>query len=202
MRDAGTQTWPIHPRALAALPPEVWEHILGPAPALSGSREMLNWERMPERGVLHDPPERWYPVTRAAYFAHRARWLRGQEVPWPRTEAILSAWAARVDMSAYAVNARGAQPAAALLLWLIDDGRGQPVAYVPDLVWDPDVGIRSAGRYLLQELYLRHRHALAVVDAVPASSPLNHVLMALGYRVYLRWANGGRASEDTEWKPT
>ena len=187
MHDERETIWPIHPRARAALPPEVWERILGPPPPSLADGEILNWERDPQRGVLHDPPEKWYPLSRAEYFAHRGRWIQPEEAPWPRTKAVLSAWAEHVDMRAYAVNAQAAKPAAALLLWLIDDGRGMPVAYIPDLIWQPEVGIRSAGRYLLQELYLRYPHALAVVEAVPATSPLNHVLMALGYRVYLRW---------------
>lgn len=200
---------PIHPRALAALSAETWTAILqsrpgadtlsGPAAMEHPSRagvEILNWERQPDRGVLHDPPEKWYPLPRETYFALREAWLRDEDVPWPRTTAILSAWADRAGMGAYAVDFRGRSPAAALLLWVIDQeheagddqSRGvQSIAYIPDVIWDPDAGVRSAGRYLLQELYLRYPRALAVVDMVPVTSPLNHVLMALGYRVYRRW---------------
>lgn len=191
---------PIHPRARAALPPEVWARILdegegcwrAPAP-LGHDVEVLNWERSPERGVLHDPPERWYEVSREEYFLWRERWLQGREVPWPRVPAVLQAWAEHAAMKAYAVNVKGRGPVAMLLLWRIEEEAlpGTPgpslTLYVPDLVWDPEMGIRHAGRYLLQELYLRHPTAWAVVDFVPVTSPLNHVLMALGYRVYYRW---------------
>ncbi len=205
---------PIHPCARVVLSPHVWERILGvqhdqwaDVPPFSvgaehGRREaavaeILNWERAPDRGVLHDPPEKWYPITLKDYFARREAWIQDEEVPWLRSQARLSAWAENVGMVAYAVNIRGRGPAAALLLWMIDNDAGKKdgcteypvrsVAYVPDIIWDPGTGIRNAGRYLLQELYLRHPDALAVVDMVPASSALNHVLMALGYRVYQRW---------------
>ena len=193
MREPTTVALPIHPRALAALPPALWGEILTAAPegemADRGEEtEILNWERAVDRGVLHDPPEQWYAIPRATYFAWRARWLDRARVPWPRRREMLVAWAERAAMRAYAVNAGDRRPAAALLLWSIEPTPGAPrVVYIPDLIWDPEAGIRNAGRYLLQELYLRHRDALAVVDMVPTSSPLNRVLMALGYRVYARW---------------
>ena len=184
---------PIHPHARAALPREAWEQLLHahtPPRIDDVGEEILNWERPPDRGVLHDPPERMYILSLDVYFEYRDMWVEEQELPWPRRKAFLKAWAHRVGMTAYGVNVRGHGPAAACLVWPIQRQNGHrrsSTLYIPDLVWDPQVGVRTSGRYLLQDLYLRQPDALAVVDMVPVSSEVNAVLMALGYRVYHRW---------------
>ncbi len=183
---------PIHPRARAALPHERWEALTRAYPLTEEVRsgeEILNWERNPERGVLHDPPERVYPLPLQGYFDRRSLWGVDAALPWPRGKAFLKAWAQQVGMVAYGINARGRGPVAACLLWHIPPKQGEhsPTVYIPDVIWDPAVDIRNPGRYLLQDLYLRHPEAWIIVDMVPSSSPLNRVLMALGFRVYQRW---------------
>lgn len=160
----------------------------GPVPdAGDSAREVLFWERRPDRGPLHDPPERWRPASPEEYMGWRDAWNR-EGVSWLRSRAVLDLFARHVPLRAYAVHGRG-RPVGALLLW-------QPAPdflYLVDLTWDPQVGPRTTVRYLLHELYMYHPQALAVLDGEWVSSPINRVLLALGYRVYRRgWELGER----------
>ncbi len=143
--------------------------------------EVLSWERRPERGPLHDPPEKWFPLSPDAFWEHYQRW-EAESPLWPRSRRVLKRLTARVPTVAYGINVGDITPAGALLLCAADD----QMAYVADLIWSPQVGPRNVGRYLLQTLYLYRPTVTPAMDLILVTSGLNRVLMALGYRVYRR----------------
>lgn len=144
--------------------------------------EVLSWERHPERGPLHDPPEKWYPIALETFWHWHRNW-EAESPLWPRSAHILKRLTARVPTVAYGINVRDTAPAGAMLFCAGNDGMG----YIADLIWAPDVGPRNVGRYLLQTLYLYRPTITPALDLLPVTSGLNRVLMALGYRVYRRW---------------
>ncbi len=149
--------------------------------ALARQHEILSWERDPERGVLHDPPHRWYPISTEAYWGIHWLW-NTPDVPWPRVKHALALLADVLPVKAYGIATGERSLAGALLLWHPEPG----LVHVLDLIWHPKVGARNVGRYLLQELYMRHPRAWVALDLVSVRSPLNPVLAALGYHVYHR----------------
>ncbi len=157
---------PCLPRGWRALPPQ----------------EVLCWERPPDRGVLHDPPLRWRPIPVSDYLALRHTWHAGTN-SWFRHPACVRGWGEHVPLEGYVLDGRDGHPRCALLLW-------RPVTsfvYVVDCAWASAETVRQHARYLLQELYLHHREAHAILEFETVNSPLNPVLMALGYRVHRRW---------------
>ncbi len=169
-----------HLRLLVPLDAQ-WEDAAW-ATVMKGGREILSWERRPERGPLHDPPTRWQPIVPEVYWRLHANWARAETV-WPRERSILRRLNAHLPLHAYAVAARDHELVAAMLLWM----PGPDFVHVLDVIWHPQRGIRSSGRYLLQELYMHVPGAHVYLDLEDAESPLNRVLAALGYRVYRRW---------------
>jgi len=130
---------------------------------------------------LHDPPERWQRMAVADYWEVRRQW-GSQGAVWPRQELYLQSLASVLPLTAYRIGQGPERLAGAMLLW-----QPEPTfVHVLDLIWHPDHGVRSVGRYLLQELYMRSPQAHVVLDLERVSSPLNRVLAALGYRVYKR----------------
>lgn len=154
-------------------PPAGWHEV--------GGREILCWERHPERGVLHDPPLRCEAIPLTAYWELRE--AAKSDLPWPRSPDAVRRLARHVDLVAYAVREPASGATLALLCW-------QPsphILHTVDVCWSPGASVRSLGRYLLQDMYLRHPDAQAILEFEPVGSPLSPVLMALGYRVYRRW---------------
>ncbi len=149
-----------------------------PPPEFSEAVEILFWERRNDRGPLHDPPERWHPLDVELYLNLRGDWQRPGR-SWLREgmDVILP----YVPAQAYAVFMRG-ELAGGLLLWMPHPD----LAYILDVTWRPDVGPRTVVRYLLQELYMYYPQAHVVLDGEEVGSPLNRILLALGYRVYRR----------------
>ncbi len=182
--------WQAHIRRLSTSAPSRWTVVTpGSEPALdppAGWRavagyEVLSWEREPGRGVLHDPPMRVQPLSVDRYLALRQAWPRA-EVPGPRVTSVIRRAARELTLQAYMLGETLRRPTIALLLW----APGPSLAYIVDVVWAPQVNLRTWGRYLFQDLYLHHREARFVLDVEPVHSPLNPVLAALGYRVYRR----------------
>jgi len=176
---------PEVPRALEGLV-HLSEYLCPYAVDPDGDVEVLNWERRPDRGPLHDPPYRWWPLSPDAYRALREAWGR-EGVAWIRHPDVWLTWGERLPLQAFAVGPTE-EPMAAMLLWV----PSPDFVYIVDLVWDPARGPRSVVRYLLQELYMHHPRAHVVLDGERVDSALNKVLMALGYRVYRRqWEGRG-----------
>jgi len=144
--------------------------------------EVLSWERRPERGPLHDPPEKWFLLAPEAFWEYHRRW-EAESPLWPRSQRVLARLSERVPTVAYGINVRDIAPAGAMILCAADDH----MAYIADLIWSPQAGPRNVGRYLLQTLYLYRPTVTPALDMVLVTSGLNRVLMALGYRVYRRW---------------
>ena len=164
------------------LAPEAVEVTIDTPRVRSTSQEILCWERSPERGVLHDPPLRWREVSAREYLTLWETW-QPLERPGFRRLPCLQRWSQRLPLRGYVIAPPEGEPHIALLAW-----HAHPtLVYVVDCVWRPGTAVRRLGRYLFQELYLHHREAHVVLEFEPVDSPLNPVLMALGYRVHRRW---------------
>jgi len=133
------------------------------------------------RGALHDPPRPWSTISVETYFALADAWPSLPRT-WLRSVTTLRRLAARLPVEAYQVPTGEGHPGAALLL----HRPAHELVHVLDIVWDPDVGPRNLGRYLLQELYMHIPQARVFLAQEPVDSPLSRVLAALGYRVHGR----------------
>jgi ribosomal protein S18 acetylase RimI-like enzyme len=142
-------------------------------------RELLTWYRPLEQDLLPVPGEFLERVDAAAILHTGFPW-HDQPPCWQRQQRTLerllddtvAAWAIIRDERpvAYAV---GRQP---------HNGR----LHLLDVAVDPQVGIRSAGRPLLQALYHTFRQTVVFLANEPVDSHLNPLFVALGYRVFLR----------------
>lgn len=142
-------------------------------------RELLIWSRPPDQGLLPVPDEFLDDVA-PAWLLEKCFGWHDQPPCWQRQRATL----------AY-LDEAGLQGSALLR-------EGQPVAYalrlplekhklhLVDVAVDPAVGIRSAGRPLLQALYHLFPKATFQLQNEPVDSHLNPLFVALAYRVTQR----------------
>ncbi len=142
-------------------------------------RELLVWERAGYEGplpihreraremdpmpLLEDVFDAWHPV--------RPCWQREKETLLHYAQGGMQAWGV----------VRAGKPVAYVMGFAPQHGR-MPLL---DVAVDPQVGYRSAGRAMIQNLHLMF-NATVQLPNEPVASELNFLFTAMGYRVVLR----------------
>lgn len=142
-------------------------------------RELLVWYRPAEQGVLPIPRELLQAVDPAELLENCFHW-HDQTPCWQRSRETLRHYL-KIGCQGWAIVREG-RPVAYLL-------GGRPVAgqlHLLDVAVDPSVGIRSAGRPLIQALHLKYQDTTTQLLNEPVESHLNPLFAAMAYRVKYR----------------
>jgi ribosomal protein S18 acetylase RimI-like enzyme len=141
--------------------------------------ELLTWYRPLEQDLLPVPGEFLEAVDAVSILTDCFHW-HDRPLCWQRQQrTLLQLLDDTVD--AWAI-VRHDRPVAYVLGRPPHNGR----LHLLDVAVDPQVGIRSAGRPLLQALYHTFRQTVPFLANEPVDSHLNHLFVALGYRVLHR----------------
>ncbi|MCS7040513.1 MAG: GNAT family N-acetyltransferase [Anaerolineae bacterium] len=141
--------------------------------------ELLTWYRPLDQDLLPVPGEFLEAVDAAAILSGCFHW-HDRPLCWQRQQRTLQQLLDD-SIGAWAILRNG-RPVAYALGRRPHNGR----LHLLDVAVDPQVGIRSAGRPLLQALYHTFRQAVPLLANEPVDSHLNHLFVALGYRVLHR----------------
>ncbi|MBX7234547.1 MAG: GNAT family N-acetyltransferase [Caldilineales bacterium] len=146
-------------------------------------RELLTWSRAADQELLPVPDEFITEFDPARLLETCFGW-HDQPPCWQRQRATLRHFP-RVGLRGWAL-VREAGPVAGPVAYALGFPPLEGKLRLADVAVDPAVGIRSAGRPLLQALYHSFRQAAPQLGNEPVDSHLNHLFFALGYRVSLR----------------
>lgn len=141
--------------------------------------ELLTWYRPLEQDLLPVPGEFLETVDAVGVLTDCFHW-HDRPPCWQRQQRTLLQLLDET-VGAWAI-VRNGRPVAYALGRRPHNGR----LHLLDVAVDPQVGIRSAGRPLLQALYHSFRQSVPVLANEPVDSHLNHLFVALGYRVLHR----------------
>ncbi|NOX63266.1 MAG: GNAT family N-acetyltransferase [Chloroflexi bacterium] len=142
-------------------------------------RELLVWRRPAEQGYLPIPRELLAPIEPRAFLAISRSW-RDQPPCWQREQTALEHFADR-GMLGWAIVREG-RPVAGVLTF---PPRHEEMMLM-DVAVEPEIGIRSAGRPLIQALHLKFPGVATVLNNEPVDSFLNPLFAAMQYRVIAR----------------
>jgi len=142
-------------------------------------QELLVWERPEFQGPLPIHRERWVEMEPTFLLANYFDAWHEEPPCWQREKETLLYYA-EVGMKGWGI-VRDDGPVAYLLGFLPKDGR-MPLM---DVAVDPDVGYKSAGRALLQNLHLSFKTTPQLPNE-PVTSKLNFLFAAMAYQVVLR----------------
>ena len=142
-------------------------------------RELLVWERPEFQGPLPIHRERWQEMDPAFLLENYFDAWHEEPPCWQREKQTLLHYI-DIGMKGWAV-VREEGPVAYLLGFPPRDGR-MPLM---DVAVDPQVGYKSAGRALLQNLHLAYNTTPQLPNE-PVASSLNFLFAAMSYQVALR----------------
>lgn len=142
-------------------------------------QELLTWYRPLEQDLLPVPGEFLQTVDPATILRMAFHW-HDRPLCWQRQQRTLLQ-ALDDTIAAWAIVREG-RPVAYAVGRRPHNGR----LHLLDVAVDPRVGIRSAGRPLLQALYHTFRQTVVFLVGEPVDSHLNPLFVALGYRVFWR----------------
>ncbi len=142
-------------------------------------RELLVWRRPADQGYLPIPRELLTDANPRELLERCHGW-RDQPPCWQRERPTLERYVAR-GVKGWAI-VRAGRPVAYILAFPphLDE------MLLMDIAVDPDVGIRSAGRPLIQALHLKYPNVTTILHNEPVDSFLNPLFAAMQYRVAAR----------------
>ena len=142
-------------------------------------RELLVWERAEEQGPL--PIHREIAQEMDAHFLLEHYFEAWHPTPpcWQREKASLMPYI-ELGMKGWAIL-RNDEPVAYVLGFPPRNG----VMHLMDVAVDPDVGYKSGGRAIMQNLHLMYKTTTQLPNE-PVESKLNFLFAAMSYQVVLR----------------